>query len=247
MKRYSSLLLFISTCLLGSSAFAQSNKLLIGVSVSPDMCYRTLKNTDGSSTASMIIDLRNENEQPKLGYSTGVALCYNFSNHWGIETGLQYSTKGEAFVNDNLTFGSSIPYYGFYSNPLKPAPTKVTFIYNYNYLDIPLRVIFSAGKGKVRFVASAGITTNLLLNATQTSIVKYEEADTERKTQDQPTDYKSLNVSPTLSAGIDWSLSTKFNVRVEPVFRYGLLKIVDAPITSYLWSGGLSITCYYAL
>jgi hypothetical protein len=34
---------------------------------------------------------------------------------------------------------------------------------------------------------------------------------------------------------------------MEPTFRYGLLKIIDQPVTAYLWSAGLNITCYYAL
>ena len=40
--------------------------LLFGVNISPDYCYRTLKNNDGSSTASAVIDLRNRNEKFKM-------------------------------------------------------------------------------------------------------------------------------------------------------------------------------------
>lgn len=47
--------------------------------------------------------------------------------------------------------------------------------------------------------------------------------------------------------GIDWQMCNKFNLRVEPTFRYGLLKIIDEPITAYLWSCGLSFTCYFPL
>lgn len=232
----------------GQDNATETHKLLIGVTASPDICYRTLENTNGSSTNDWIIDLRNDGESPKFSYSTGLSLCYNFTRHWGIETGLQYSNKGFKFVNSNPSFGDQIdPRYGFIYTQNGPTPTIVTFIDNFNYLDIPLRAIFTVGKRKIRFISSVGITANILINATNTSVVKYADGDTDRNTQEQPYDYKKINFSTTVSVGIDWQLCDKFNLRVEPTFRYGLLKIIDAPITAYLWSGGLNFTCYYAL
>lgn len=246
MKRLTTILaIVISLTAFGQDNATETHKLLIGVTVSPDICFRTLEKTDGSSTNDWIMDLRNDGESPKFSYSTGLSLCYNLTRHWGIETGLQYSNKGFAFVNSNPTFGSQIdPRYGFiYGDSI----TKITMLDNFNYLDIPLRTIFTVGSRKVRFISSVGITTNILINATNTSVVKYENGDTDRNTQEQPYDYKKVNFSPTVSIGIDWQLCDKFNLRVEPTFRYGLLKIIDAPITAYLWSGGLNLTCYYAL
>lgn len=239
--------------LISLTAFGQDNatgtpKLLLGVTVSPDICFRTLQNTNGSSTSDLIIALRDDNESPKFSYSTGVSLCYNLTRHWAIETGLQYSNKGFKFVKANPTFSDQIdPGYGFIYTQNSPTPTKITFIDNLNYLDIPLRTIFTVGNKNFRFIASVGVTTNILINATTTSIIEYESADTERRTQEQGYDYKTINFSPTASVGIDWQLCDKFNLRVEPTFRYGLLKIIDAPITAYLWSGGLNFTCYYTL
>lgn len=238
----------ISLTTFGQDDATETHKLLIGVTASPDICYRTLETTDGSSTSDWIMDSRNDRESPKFSYSAGLSLCYNLTRHWAIETGLQYSNKGFKYVNSDLTFGDQTdPMYGFIYTQEGPTPTKVTFIDNFNYLDIPLRTIFSVGKRKVRFISSVGITTNILINATNTSIIEYENDDTDRKTQEQGYDYKAINFAPIASIGIDWQLYDKFNLRVEPTFRYGLLKIIDAPITAYLWSGGLNLTCYYAL
>ncbi len=238
----------ISLATFGQDNATETHKLLIGVTVSPDICYRTLENDGSSSTAPLIMDSLNDRESPKFSYSTGLSLCYNLTRHWAIETGLLYSNKGFAFVNSDPTFGDQIdPRYGFIYTSGGSTPTKIIFIDNFNYLDIPLRTIFTVGNRKVRFISSLGITTNILINATGTSVVKYANGDTDRNTQEQPYDYKKVNFSPTVSMGIDWQLCDKFNLRVEPTFRYGLLKIIDAPITAYLWSGGLNLTCYYAL
>jgi hypothetical protein len=95
-------------------ASAEFKRLLIGLNISPDYCYRTLKNNDDSAIGSMIIDLRNKNEVPKIGYTAGLNICYNISRHLGIEAGVQYSNKGYAFKNSDLVFGDMIdPRYGF--------------------------------------------------------------------------------------------------------------------------------------
>lgn len=37
------------------------------------------------------------------------------------------------------------------------------------------------------------------------------------------------------------------NLRIEPTFSYGLLKIIDAPVTGYLYSGGINIGYYFGI
>jgi hypothetical protein len=34
------------------------------------------------------------------------------------------------------------------------------------------------------------------------------------------------------------------NVRIEPTIKYGVLKIIDTPITAFLYSGGLNMSYY---
>jgi len=252
-------LIVITAMIISVAAFGQKTdkekpttefkRLLFGLNISPDICYRTLKNNDGSSSSSMTIDLRDKNEEPKFGYTAGLNLRYNFSKHLGIEAGVQYSNKGYASKKIELTFGDMIdPRYGFvYTNNGTAEPTKAKFLYNFNYLDLPVRAIFSFGEKRIHFVTSIGVTTNIFIKAIQTSVLEYENGDTKRETQNYPDEFKSLNISPTVSAGVDFRISNKLNMKVEPTFRYGLLKIIGTPITAYLWNGGLNITCYYGL
>ncbi len=228
---------------------SEFKRLAIGVNISPDYCYRTLKNNNGNSTSDMIIDLREESEGPKLGYTAGLNAGYNFSKKWGVEMGIQYSNKGYEFKNSALTFGDMIdPRYGFvYTSNGAATPTHAKFVYHHHYLDVPVRVLYRFGKKRLHFVTSVGITTNILLNATMTSVVKYGNEDAKRQTYDQPYDFNPFNISPTISVGVDYKINNKINLRAEPTFRYGLLKITDTPVTATLWSGGLNFSCYYLL
>jgi hypothetical protein len=50
-----------------------------------------------------------------------------------------------------------------------------------------------------------------------------------------------------MSAGVDYRINEKMNLRIEPTFRYGVLKIIDMPVTGYLYSGGINVAYYYGL
>ena len=99
------------------AAVAQTgyNKILIGISASPDYTYRTLS-SDGGSTSDAIINNRNKYESGKIGYIVGLNFNYNFSRKWGLITGVLYSNKGYQSILDlsTLTFGDQIhPRRGF--------------------------------------------------------------------------------------------------------------------------------------
>jgi len=212
-------------------------RVLIGVNFSPDYCYRTLKNNDGSSSSTFVLESRNDREIAKFGYTAGLNVCYNFTNLIGIETGVQYSNKGYQTKMQDLIWGQPDP----------SLPTKAKFIYNDNYIDIPLKVNFTFGKKKFRFCASAGLTTNIFINETSTSVQEFSDGDQKKQTSKTSFSYKRIDLSPTVSIGVDYKINNKMNLKVEPTFRYGVLKIIDSPVTGYLWNAGLNISYYFGL
>lgn len=232
------------------SAIAQedSRRLLVGINFSADYCYRTLKVKEEFFNSESVISFRNNIEQPNFGYTTGINVCITGNKNLGIEGGIQFSNKSYGTKKQELIWGDVLdPRYGFVYDTTIAHPTFLSNIYDYYYFDIPIRVIYSLGQKRLRLIASAGLTTNIFLKATNTAILEYENGDIERKTQDDNFEYNAINLSPTISLGIDYRLSNSFNLRVEPTARYGILKIIDAPLTGYLWNAGLNVSCYYAI
>jgi hypothetical protein len=233
-------------------SFAQENsdseiqKFQIGVNFSPDVCYRTLKLTDEGATyfnsvvnPEWIVDYRNDLEIIKLGYSAGVHVNYNLNRKFGIQAGLEFANKGYQTKKVDL----------IYPQPNKPAPSfpnQAKNVFNYMYLDIPIRVNLTLGSKKIRFISSLGITTNVFLFESVKS-VKYYSDRTERDTQVGTLTYNRINISPTASIGIDYKINSRMNLRVEPTIRYGLLQIIDAPITAHLFNGGVNMSCFFSL
>lgn len=217
------------------------NKWQFGFNLSPDYCFRTLV-ANSSATSQGVQIVRDDSEGPKLGYTSGLVVAYNFNKSIRLEMGLLFSNKGYQFKKTDLTFGDMIdPRRGFVYSSSDGTIESVKFIYSYYYIDVPAKVNFAFGKRKIRLLTSVGLVTNIFLNETSTSVLYFEDGSKNRNTSATTDDYNRINLSPQLGAGIDWKLNEKSNLRIEPTFRYGMLSIIDAPITGYLWSFGLNI------
>lgn len=243
MKPYALLILALFTF----SLYAKDNpkketspsdfkRFQIGINISPDVCFRTLKNVSAGSIGDYIIKIRKEDEIVKPSYTAGLNVAFNIKKFVGLETGVQYSNKGYQTKMEDLEFA--------YPNPNNP--NKAKFIYNFHCIDIPIKANFTIGKKKVRFFTSVGLTTNIFIKATSTGVLVYSN-HTKRETIPISYNYKKVNISPLISVGIDYKINSRMNLRVEPTFRYGVLKLMDTPITTYLYSGGLNISYYFGL
>jgi hypothetical protein len=212
-------------------------KKLIGFNISPDYSNRTLKNNSGTGSSNAIIDLRDKQENGRIGITAGVNICFNFTKKTGLETGIQYSRKGYQTKKYDLV----------YAVPDPAAPVRAKFRYSYHYIDIPLKINIAKGNGKLRLIAAAGITANILLKTTVTGVYEYPDGKTEKNTRQSVYNYRKINISPMISLGADYRINDKMYLRAEPTFRYAMLKITNTPVTEHLWSAGLNIGFYYGL
>lgn len=208
----------------------------IGVSFSPDVNYRTLTS---QSNVNWIRENRDEQEIPTFGFTTGINAVFKITKMFGVETGVLYSQKGyQNKWQDGL-------------NPIQPndpnIPKRVKSVDRFHYLDIPVKGNIIVGKRKVRFIGSLGIVVNVYLTSSWTGISESHSGDITRTITQEPYDYEAVNVSPLVSAGIDWKLSNRMNLQVKPTFRYGVLSVIDAPIKGFLWNGGIDIVWLFGL
>jgi len=194
---------------------------------------------DGSDFSDFIIDNRNSSEKAKIGYTGGLNFNCFFNKRIGLVTGVLFSNKGyqskshEFIAIDPLIDDPSIP-------------NSAKFVYNHYYIDVPLKALFSAGKRKVRFIASLGIVTNILIKSTFKNVLEFQ-GGTEKTTRSSTIPYKKINFSPTISVGLEKRFKNKSVIRLEPTFNYGLVNIIDTPVATKLWSAGLNISYYLRL
>lgn len=223
----------------------------IGINISPDYAFRKLINNGENSIDSFIIESRNDYEEAKISYTAGINISYKYSEHLDFELGVQYSNKGFKEYHDlsGLVFGDMIdPRYGFTygSGPIE-IPESYVAKSNFKYLDIPVRAICNFGKKKTRLSISLGITSSIFLESTRVTISNYADGHKTRRTYKENGGYNKLFISTTASIGMSHKISENLLLRAEPVFRYGITKMIDTSVSAYLWSAGLNVSCFYLL
>jgi hypothetical protein len=207
----------------------------VGAIGSVDMCYRTLENKKREPSIDNLIQLENENQTFKFGYHAGIGFCINASKHFGMETGVIYSNRGYETKLQNF----------IYSSPEPGMPTQGRSIYNYNYIDVPLKANFFAGNRKVRFYCSVGVVTNILISQNETFVKKYEDGHTDYQVFETNWPFERVVFSGTIAAGIDVKFTEQLNLRISPNFSHNIGRFMDAPISGYLWNAGLSAEFYF--
>jgi hypothetical protein len=240
MNRFAFYIIFYG---LSTGAFAQGGvtpknssirKVSVGISSSPDYCYRTLYNNDSSWSSDFVITQRNGYEVPKIGFTTGLQLGFGLTRHLELATGLTYSNKGYRTVIMDLTW---IP-------PDSTRPERAQHWYSYHHADVPIIINMMAGSGSMRLLVTAGVVVNMMFSANKVSKLQYADGNTERLRANQGFDFNRLNISPALGIGVDFGINDHLGVRVAPTIRYGILKIINSPVTGRLWNVGVNVSCY---
>lgn len=211
-------------------------KIQIGINFSPDICFRTLKNDDGSSSSNLVITQRNALEIAKIGYTTGINACFNIKTFLAVEAGIQYSNKGYRTKKYDLVF----------AQPGQSFPQQTKNIFSVHYIDVPLKVKYILGKKRLRFLGGIGLVTNIFLKEMVTKYYYYSD-HTDKKRTATGFNYNTINLSSVVSIGIDYKINNRMNLRLEPTFKYSLLKMTPTPVVPYLYNAGLNVSYYFGL
>jgi opacity protein-like surface antigen len=215
-----------------SSGSCKKKSFSIGLSVSPDYTFRTLK---ANTSNQWLADSRNDIEIPKIGYTVGLKLHSGLNKRFSFEAGLLFSDKGERTKKTDLNFAQS----------KQALPVESFMIIHYYYLDVPLKVkyYFLAIRNGGFFV-SAGISPNLFLTLKSTSIVEYDDGHI-KKNHSYGGNLSRINLSFTAGLGFQTDISKALYLSIEPTYRRSITSIIDAELKSYLFSAGLDLGLFY--
>lgn len=216
--------LTIAFLLLPFTVSAQSGKWGFGLVFGPTVEYRLLL-SDGNPISNSSKNFRDENEIPKWAFTAGVVFQRKSAKNWNIETGLMYSNRGYKFNFDNLIFEDQIdPSKGF----VNPTTEPYDPIRKFHYLSIPL--ISSVTRDIGAFQYSIGFGTSL-------GYMFSTNGGTNRK----------VDISTIAKTGVAYGLNDKDQIGANMFFRIGLLEIDNTPVTTRLWSTGLTVSYIRAI
>lgn len=150
---------------------------------------------------------------------------------------------------DELIFGDMIdPRRGsvYATNDLAGLET-FTFGSNFHYLTVRLGVLFTVGQGHWRWSSSVGVAPALLLDARSTTVSTYQNGDRTKEVRAASDPYRDLGLFPYVSTGVAYHTGGRWEWSLRPTARYGVLRIIDAPISGHLFSGTVDLGMRYSL
>lgn len=233
------LLLLTSLYCSSMALFGQRDKKWhIGLVFSPDLCYRSLKNSTGEADIDALIKQRNKDEVIKIGFTTGIQAKYALKSRISLECGLLYSNKGYK-LQMPIRYGTSTTSGNF-----------LEISYNHKYLDLPLKINFiPVRRNKTSWHVTTGVVVNVFLQ--QKNVFRMTDSTFKTyvtNTKGEPfQSNKPLDCSVFGGMGFNTELKEKLSLQVELLYRYGLLKIYDATVRGYLWNIGFNLGIYYRL
>jgi hypothetical protein len=144
-----------------------------------------------------------------------------------------YYTSGWPSDRNTLDWGEGTESTSF--NPLTLKANKGEIIQNFEYLEIPVILKYRMIDRRLGFNILGGMSTNLLLG----SDAYLSEAGNREKIG-QTADLKPVSYSSTIGMGMEYALSSRFNLNFEPFFKYYLTSInQSSAITSRPYTFGV--------
>ncbi len=231
--------LFICVALGGFSQTYRSDfskRFSFGLSFSPDYTYRMLSADvdDGG-----LIDMRNETESARFGYTTGLTVKYLLSERWVLESGLQYADRGDKMESDE-------PGYIFPDDSDPFIPDESKSLYHYNFLGIPLKANFYLLNGRTKLFLSAGVSADFFSGSKTKQIHTYDGREIVNSFSEEGVDFNSMNVMGLAGFGVDYELNRKLELRFEPIVRYSFSSLTTyTDLHTYLYAVGVNFAVYF--
>lgn len=202
---------------------------------SPDYCYRIL---NYPSSHKWVQDLRNGEEVPIYGYSTGLGFRIILNKKFLMETGLLYAVKGVQTKKTRLDW----------TGPGEIYPNNGKKKLQHAFMEIPLKLNYGLGGKKIRYFASAGISLNTLAQKKTTIGLEFMDGRKLSESSVRSADYFRINVAALIGFGFQSELTERMSISVEPVFRQFLNSIdVGQNSKEYPYTVGVNVGLYFGL
>lgn len=207
------------------------SKKSIGISFSPNYCYRTLIITD--HIASETLDVLN-NDDSEYGYSLGLTFLNQFHYRWIYETGVFYSQV--VGWERNIEFPKA-----------KIEDTK--FKLN---IEVPIKINYLVyDSERLSVFTSFGFVTNIQLASKYIENTYYADGSIFREEKIILTDKLTPNLAVISGLGVNYNFSKNYFLRTEFTFRHSIFNDDRDRLTKsykmYGYSFGASFGLYYLL
>lgn len=220
-------------------AYRPAGRFYTGGFISPDISYsRIERQNTGTRT---IKNYQPNYDLSKFSVTVGLEGMYQINHHLALTLGVQYSGKGGK--TKEIEYDPS---------PIASDPVSMYYVYDYRYIDVPIRFDVYFTRRKVAPFITAGVSTNFFINQ-RTEVFGIDENDEAMQLSSSSVSGFS-SVTPQLQVGAGIDIALKYSrIRIFPIYRIALsdTKLRETYVYSTatangrLYSIGLGINCFF--
>lgn len=216
------------------------SQFTFGVVFSPEYCYRDLQGSN--DTLIFFTEWLDSIQEAKFGYTAGFTVSYKVLKYISIESGIMFSNKGFKMIYSDFS-GASDP-----NDPLLMRLSSINQTVSFYYLEIPVLSRFQIVSGKFIIAPAIGLSANIYLDSRLKSIIKYNDGTPDEKEIYEADNGKNFTLSVIAGIGIDYNLSDKLSIGIEPVYKRDIFKSNSSDtFNQYFYSFGANIGLEFRL
>jgi len=158
--------------------------------------------------------------EPSVGFSASVSVSKNLNEHFQIESGIGYFTYRYESMHDLGPFRVNNPNDDVYQNLILEKREYS----NLDYLQVPIRLNYLAGKGRVKFIGSFGVSPGWVVSRSKTlseiftkgGYASFVDLDKEKKSD--------INLFGEAGLGMIFRASEKVSFQFMARYSFGFIK-----------------------
>ncbi len=188
------------------------SRLSIGLNFSPNYSFRNLEYSDEFEWLAK----QREHETASFGFNTGLVILYRLATRAELELNFQFSRQAWQLKDLPLI------------NPNADLLGDGDYTYWNDYIEIPLRINYRFLNKKVFIFVTAGVSANISLGGGSKAELRFNSGTSEESVRKiDRSQFRSMVLAPVVGLGFGYNFNERWNVRVEPLFRYSLNPITD--------------------
>lgn len=215
---------------------AQKNNVYFSAFSSPGISYRFLYKNQ--QTDDFLYQYRNEIEIPNYSVSAGIGAEFFVHPTLSLEVNIAYSE-----MSYQTQF---VPAYSPPDDIILPIKSKE--VYRFKMFELPFKINFTKGKNNFFFIGSFGVSPTLLLDYSEIRFFYLNNHTTSEYKVKQDELNSRFNLFISAGAGFKQKVSEKFNYKLIPEFKVGVIEtraVVRSSFDNYvgrlLWNVGINV------
>jgi hypothetical protein len=208
-------------------------------SVSPDFCFITIKVRPDESGKHHNWEHYYINQKGNLGYRYAQLIGWQKNKHWGFEGGAELCRK---IMTVDFATNEHIPEVRQKNNSNLPAFYRTV----YNSINVPLRVVFTAGQKKLKFFSFFGINKTFCFNIYQEEVTYSTNRVETKKLVTEDIGAKKVFSASDWGAGIKYKVAKRAQLRINAAVQRSYVSVKSNNKKILFWSSGISIGYAYS-